>query len=547
MIHALPFGNPGGFGEGKRSDEHYYAQGMKRSQYGVSTGYGMSVTKDSDSLPGLANIKFFADVNGKQYAQGDNGDIYAEANNGAADFALVRDPTHTSNGAGLIGDQKGRLLYFGNTDIGMYNGSWTDAWKTGLFSWSHQPDLYEDLVVFGNGPQVGVLYSDDSINTAVLTLPSSMFVSCLKAGKHGILVGANIGSVGYLILWNPNAADRAAAPWIPLSGQVQSIERTDDGWVVVTQKQILWTNGYSTEQMFPLVDDPLGFAQYTVAAQGTLRINDKLFILNQASGYLRLKGGVYILDLKTKLFEFVPLSTMNVVSVTPLAIAASKFSSQNIVVGYRDDNFAKNYIATLGVNAGTRAVFISEPVADGPGTKAAEAVILNLMPNLQNRGKAAMTFSVSVKLYTFDRPLWGIHIANATAAAADLIRVDGTSSSMFRAQVGDEITILEGANAGQIRHIASIANEGLSNETWTLDSALAGATVSGVDIQVEPYRLIEKKTFANVTEIPELYFNAKNRPRGKRFLIKIVIESLANVQLELQPSTFVYDDLGPTT
>jgi hypothetical protein len=384
------------------------------------------------------------------------------------------------------------------------------------------------------------------MNDAAFGLPTSFDVTCIRSGKNGILIGANLGYSGYLILWNP-LYDRSAAPWIPVSGKVQSIERTDDGWIVVTQKAIIWTNGYSTQQLASLLDDPFGFAMYTVAPQGTLRINDKLFILNQNSGYLRLKAGIYVFDLTTNTFEFLPVSTQNTWSVTPLTIFASKTSTQNIVVGYQDAELSKNYVGSIRVDSGTHATFISEPVAAGPGDKASEAAILSLMPSLESRGKGAMNFDVALKIYDFERPLWGWHATNALAASAITLRVNGTSTSAFRAQVGDEVTILEGANAGQVRHITSIANEGASNETWMMDEAFSNATASGIDMQVEPWKLIEKKSFQDETQIPELYFNDTEKHRGKRFMLKTVIENLSNVQLELQPSTFIYDDLGPTT
>jgi len=38
----------------------------------------------------------------------------------------------------------------------------------------------------------------------------------------------------------------------------------------------------------------------------------------------------------------------------------------------------------------------------------------------------------------------------------------------------------------------------------------------------------------------------KNQYRGKKFLLKVVIDS-ANVQMELHDGLFVYNDLGTTT
>lgn len=545
MIRSIPFGNAAGFGEGKRQDEHYYSQNMQSAPDGLTTGYLMTVLDDSTSISGLANVKYFADRVGTMYAVDSAGKIYAEATPGVGNFgAAIRNPGGT--GRGLIGDQKGRLLYFQNTQIGKLEGAstFTDNWKTGLEDTEHHADTYEDLVVFTNGNKIGVIYSDDSDALDAFELPSSFTTACVRGGSLGVLIGANLGYSGYVILWNP-IYDRSAAPWIPLSGQVQSIERTDGGWIVTTTKGILWTNGYSTRPLFPLLDDPLGALQYTVAPQGTLLVNNKLFMLNQTARNTRRKAGVYIFDLETNLFAFAPVSTNNTNSVTPLAIAVSKTSSQNILIGYEDTKTGAKYISSISDGSGTRGMFISEPIGQGTTEMAAEAIILNVGPYLGRRNSALFTFDVSVKLYDFKRAIWGIESTTALAGAANLLRVNGSTPNVD-AQVGDEVTVLEGPNAGEVRQIASIASEGTANEEWTMDRAFSNATASNVQLQVEPYQLIERKTFENESEIPELYFNCTEKQRGKKFALKVLIENSSH-KLTLHPSTFIYDDLGHTT
>jgi hypothetical protein len=544
MIHELLFGNSGGFGEGKRQNEHYYSQGLQRSQFGMSTGYGITAVRTSDDISGLAEVKYFAEKAGKLYAQDANGKVYRETNNGTLDFGSAHySPTVASSGRGMIRDQKDRLLAFANTTVSKFESAWLESWQTGLTDADHFPDLFEDKVIFANGNKVGAINADDSITLDAFELPSSFTVVVAKAGSNGVLVGANLGYSGYLMLWDPNFADRAKAPWIPLSGTVQSIERATDGWIVVTQKEVLWTNGYSTHHLAPLFDDPLGYTAFTVYPQGLLRVNEKLFILNAASGYQRMKPGVLVFDLSTRLFDFIPLSTLNTASATPRAIYATKSTTQTVAVAFADSATGKNYIGSLGVTTGNRAMLISEPVGNGVSEKVSEAVILNITPSPTLRGKGTFSFDASVKIADLQRPIWGIHITNADSASAITLRVDGTSSSFFKAEVGDEVTILEGPNAGQVRHIASIANTGLSNETWTLDAALSAITVAGTDIQVEPYKLLTKKSLTNLTEVPPLFFPDKQKHRGKLFLIKILLENITNVQFDLHPSKFVYDDL----
>jgi hypothetical protein len=548
MSKSYPFGNRLGFGNGTHRGEYFFSQGMQRSLFGLMTGYNVVKLKDSTDLSGMGNVKWFADANGVQFAVDDTGRIFKEATPGAGDFAQERNPGAGYEGQGLIGDQKGRLLYFGATVVGMRatDGTYTDSWKTGLTDYQHPADTYEGMTVFGNKNTLGIIDSSDVLNLNVFDVPSSVNIDCVVTGKNGVLVGANLGSRGVLMLTNLQT-NRSIAPWIWTNGKVQSIARTDNGWIVVTQKGILWTNGYSSKPLFSVIDDLIGFANYTVAAQGSLVINQKLVVLNQGNGFARLRCGVYIFDLQTELFEFVPVSTQNVASAVPLAIYAAKASTtQEIFVGYRDTFLSKNYIGSLVLSGGQIAHHYTEILASSATEKSAVGIVLNLglgtvLSSVQN-----LTANIAVKLYNFRRPLWGVNVTNAQLVDLNKIQVNGTNAALTRPAIGDEVTFLEGVNAGLTRHVTNIANSGALNETWTLNAALPSAVETSVRMSIQPFVLIERKTLTSPAQLPELHFNAKDKCRGKKFLVKVVIDS-SNAQLEMHESEFLLDDLGYTT
>lgn len=400
------------------------------------------------------------------------------------------------------------------------------------------------MVLFGNKTSVGLIDSGDVMNLTAFTVPSSMTIECLKSGKNGILIGANLGNRGVLMLWNTQT-DRSIAPWIWLNGKVQSIERTDTGWIVVTQKEILLTTGYSTRKLFPVIDDPLGYSNYNVARNGVVVVNNKALILNQGNGYSRLRCGVYVFDLSTTLFEFVPVSTQNTVSAAPLAAYAAKTSTQEVFIGYHDNFLNKNYIGSFVVSGGTMAHYYTEILADSAEEKSTEAVVLNMGLGAVLSTVQDISATIAVKLFNFKRALWGVNITNAIGTTTTL-RIDGTLTSLARASAGDEVTILEGLNAGLSRHVTNITNPGASNETWTLDAPLPNATETSVHLSVQPLVLIERKTITSVSQLPELYFNAKDKCAGKKFLVKVVIES-ASAQLELHRSDLLVKPLGYKT
>lgn len=549
----ISFGFPRvfGFADGRHSrgrypSEYYFSQGMQKGLWGLMTGYNVVKLKDSTDLSGLGNPTGFADALGYVYAIDDGGKVWKETTPGAGDFATEHTVSgSTSTGQGIIGDQKGRILAFAATTISKLDGSWADSWKTGLIDYAHPADTYEDMVLFGNKTSVGLLDSADVMNLAAYTLPPSMTIECLKSGKNGILIGANLGNRGCLQLWNTQT-DRSIAPWIWLNGKVQSIERTDVGWIVVTQKEILLTTGYSTRKLFPILDDPLGYSAWTVARNGVAVVNNKAFILNQGNGYGRVRCGVYIFDLATTLFEFVPVSTQNTASVIPQAVYAAKTTTQEVFLGYRDSFLTKNYIGSLVVAGGTMAHYYTEILADSSEEKSTEAVILNMglatiLSTVQN-----LSASIAVKLYNFRRPLWGVNFTNAQIAGhPEQVRVNGANASLTRASIGDEVTVLEGVNAGYSRHVTAIANAGSATETWTLDAAFPNETEASVHLSVQPFVLIERKTITSPAQLPDLYFDTKNKCAGKKFLVKVVFESL-NAQLELHRSDLLVNPIGYT-
>ncbi len=563
MIKILPFGSFLGFSDTPRPGSSFYTQGLTQSFLGAANLYSIVKKISSDDVSSMGNVKTFASANGVLYAQDDAGHVLAEGTPGAYDFSIVRNPG--GNGAGLIGDQKGRLLYAQNTQIGMYNGSaWTDNWKTGFTAGQHPMDTYEDGVYIGNVTSLALIASDDSVNLNAFTLPSGFSLDAVRSGPNGLLMGANFGYQGAIILWD-GTTDRAKAPWKWTKGKIVAIERYGQNWIVQTQREFLLTNGYSVKRLFGVFDDPMSFKGYetvNVLTQRILLINDTLVILNpsrntqQSYEFGRMKPGLYLFHIPSRTFDYIPVHTGNTASLQMNAVFADVNYTNRVLVSYRDTKLAKNYISTLANTGASSAIHVSEVlgmgrphyqrVYFGPTEKVPEAVILNLSVLDAATDPQTLTFNCALKIYDFKRPLWGRQITNAAASAGNKIRVDGTDATYTKAHVGDEVTVLEGANAGLIAHISSIANAGTNTETWTLDTTFANNTENNINLNVQPFQLIEKKAFSTLSSLKDIYFNIEGKKgiRGKQFLAKIVLDGMSNVQLQLQTSYFIFDDLG---
>jgi hypothetical protein len=566
-LRILPFGALQGFSDLGIAGTSYYSQGMSPSLFGGATLYSIVNKIDSSTVSTMGNIKCYAlGPGGFTYAQDTAGHILKEATPGAYDFTIVHSPG--GNGAGLFGDQYGNLLYAcgtTNNQLGLYDGSsWNDTYQS-LISWQHPMSAYEDLRVIGNKNAVACIFSDATWNNAAFTLPSFMTIDAISGGPTGILMGANYGNRGAIILWDGNSP-RSKYPWKWTNGTILSIAPFGENWIVETQREVLITNGVTVKQLFHVFDDPLSMRSFSVGndadlTQRMLVINDTLIfaVPRQISGptsyeYGKMKPGLYLYSLSHHAWNYLPVATGNTITADVYSIF-SDAARNRILIGYQDATTAVNYIATISNAPATRAMWVSEPlgigrvhyqrVFFGPTDKVAEAVVLNLGILNSITDPATNTFNVALKLYDFKRQLWGKQMTNASITGNNKLQVDGTSSSYSKAQAGDEVTVLNGTNAGQIAHIASIANAGTNTETWTLDTTLTNQTANNISLNVQPFKLVEKKTFTNLSQLKRIFFSVKDSNRASQFLVKVVLDGLGtNLQLELQTSYFVFDDLG---
>jgi hypothetical protein len=560
MIRVFPFAATQGFSDKNIPGTSYYSQNFIPSLYGAATQYSILNKRTSVQVSGMGNIKYFANANGVMYAQDDAGQILKEQTPGAYDFTIARSPG--GNGAGLLGDQFGNLLYAQNTTLGLYDGTtWTDNLQN-LIAGQHPMDTFEDLRVIANVSSVAVLFSDGTWNPTAFSIPSKMSIAALRSGPTGILIGANFGYQGALILWDGNAT-RSKTTWKWTKGKIIAIDKFGENWIVKTQRETLVTNGYTIKPLFSILNDPLSFNAYetSLTPQQLLVINDDLIfpITSRSSGPLnyefgKIKPGVYLYSLSRHAWSYLPLPTGNSINVDINAVFPD-VNNNRIFLSYRDNKLTNNYIAAITNTPPTSALWISEEIGIGrphyqrtffgPTDKVAEAVIINLGLLNSITDPATTTFNIALKLYDFKRQLWGAQVTTAQLGANNQIRVDGTNTAYSTARVGDEVTILNGLNAGSVAHITSIANGGTNTETWTLDTTFANPTENNVYLNVQPFVLVQKKVFTSLSSLKNIYFDVRNDIKAKQFLAKVVIDNIgANLALELQTSYFVFDDIG---
>jgi hypothetical protein len=411
-----------------------------------------------------------------------------------------------------------------------------------------QMDTYEDWVVIPNNNKFALLnITDDSFNDTGINFPEGFKAFAARSGRNGILLGLNFNNRGVVALWDAQA-DRSLAPWIWFNANVKCIipVQTTGAWIVITSRGIYNTNGYAIETIIEGAPDDAANASSILAnlkPQGADIIGKYLaFWGTQNANFNRNKDGLYLLNLETKTFEFAPVANGCLRGVAGSAI----FFDNNFKthLSYSTETPSQKFVGSLLNSKPTSAYFISERLGNqSPNKKEAEGVKVNMGINSRVIESAPdITFTLTAKLFNFKRPLWGYAQTNNASAAKNTLKIDGTIFS--GAQVGDEVTIAEGINAGQISHITSIANPGLSNEVWTLDSELPELTEDEIFLSVQPFKLIKVQEISDLEELRDLYFDIKNSLTGKRFLVKFVLDNLVGVTPEFQDGYFIYDDKG---
>ena len=560
MLRVVPFGASDGFSDLPVAGTHFYSQGFVPSLLGMGTMYSIVDKANSTTYSALGQVRHQAVLNNYLYLQDNSGQIWKESTPNGYNITNVRSPG--GFGSGMMADQYGNLFYScgsSNNQLGKFDGAstWNDSFQS-LDGGNHPMTWYEDLILIANNNKVACIFSDGTYSDNAFTLPSNMTIAAIKAGPTGILIGANLANQGAIILWDGNSL-RSRVPWKWTSGQILSIATYGENWVVKTQRGTFVTNGTTVSELFGVFDDLLSFNNYDntyVLPQQMLLVNDMLvFAITTTTAntkqFGKMKPGIYLYMIARKAWAYIPVPTGETYNLYVFSVFLDS-SSNRLTIGYTAGGV--NHVAALVPQPPTKAMFVSEVLGHGrikyqrvffgPTDKTVEAVVLNLSILNSITAAPTLSFNVSLKIYNFKRQLWGHITTSNTSTAYNQLVVDATASGAYDAQVGDEVTILEGNNAGFIAHITAITNDGTSTETWTLDTAATNYTAYGLSVQVQPFVLVKKQTFTSITELTNIFFSV-NSIKGKQFLIKFVFDGIAtNLGLELLTSYWVFNDLG---
>lgn len=431
--------------------------------------------------------------------------------------------------------------------------SWTEQWKDFGANFlvnsegnsAYTPtETYEDTVLFGRGSNITSLNTlTDTVTTdasPAFNMPEGFDCLAIHKGSNGILIASNFQRKGVLILWD-NYSDRSIAPWINLGDRIISVCKYNGGWIVITTREIVYTNGYSVTPLIDsFLDSSVSIYASNLHTQTSFVIENDLYCTLGFSYYSgKRRAGVYKINLTSKLAHYLPRADMN------------QYDEKTTALFYGGGNGSgRVYIGTVNSwdavtydTQPTVATFITSPVGKGENWKYAEALKVNLgISNTHYDRENTFSFKIIAKIAPMTKQI--TNYGALKVAMTDLNKITVNESTYYSPEVGEEVEFVAGTNAGYCRKIVSKTGGGTATAVWTLDRDLPTLDTNTSNIFfVYPFRQIAVKTYTDISEMPEVYFNIKNKVKGKKFLIKIDLEGMT-VPVELRTMLFMYDDLG---
>lgn len=403
-------------------------------------------------------------------------------------------------------------------------------------------DSYEDTILIGRGNNVVSLnIVTDTITTdasPAFNLPTGFDILAIHKGANGVLIGSNFKRKGVVLLWD-NFSDRSIAPWIDLPDRLISMCKYNGGWILITSREIFYTDGYTLTSLTKFfLDTNKTVFTATVIPQTSFVTEGQLYFIGGYTASGKRRAGLYTMDIKTKLLEFYPRANLDQYNDKIKSIFYDAGNGNGIL--FAGTTTGIDYL--LNDTEPPVATYITSPIGKGENYKHAHSLKVNLGISPQNSDKQSpFTFTIVAKIAGTEKQMFNVGVVKTTMANTTHVVVN--ESTYHVASVGDEIEFLDGESAGYSRNILSITGSGTATATYTLDRAVPVAVSANYHFFITSFKLIKAKTYTNVSEIPEIYFDIKNKIKSKKFLVKFDIEG-ANVPIEIRPFLFVYEDLG---
>ena len=460
-------------------------------------------------------------------------------------WSEVHDNVNAWGGLGLFGDsqvdnfvEKGYLYYAANGWAGRYDANastWTDAWQS--FAVSNNAELcpinkFLKFVCFGNQRYLAVWdQGAGSWNPTRITLPLGYKIKWIQPLTDYLVISAYHGAYGSaLFFWDGYSQTYNRVLQLPSVMSPAGVVDKNRLYVITSDGWISLFDGAGLVKLNRFPDMELGDIQLSINPDAVKVFQGVILIGLRAHGFNMDKryyaGGVWCFNPATRALYFkhtmshggiTNISGWGVITIGSIFLQSGGNAFR---VAWYKGGGSDAYLIDVNFDVGSfrpynwNAIYVSPLLDDEPyRRKRFVQTILNFWKPLINTSFAryVLKYNTTEKYQKYS--------AFATGGGNNFFTV---SFGIGNFEVGDEVTVVAGNGAGQVRHILSI-NTGTN--TITVDEGLfASANYDNTSyILVTPFKkigVIKGSDYpAAINKL--LRFNA----RSKKIQIKVEIWS----------------------
>ncbi len=455
--------------------QFWFSNGLEFDMYPPYLKVASKFFKETDSviLPALDEPSYMCYFNNRYYTVNhNNGKIFE---NTFSSWVEVHDSVNIWGGSGMYADND-YMYYAGSTWIGRFDKTtWIDNWQplTVNTAFDDVPiTKFLKFICFGNKQYMAAWdTAASSWNATRLTLPTGYVIVWMEPLTDYLVISANHPTFGSaLFFWDGYSQTYNRVLQLT---QTQSLAGVVDKNVLYFLTRDGWMcrfNGIGIEKLnrFPDMD----YQDYINLKAGCMKVYQGLIYIAKGSNTFDITRrnqfcGIWCYNPATNALYFKHrLSNGAVNHVTPGVSVVYGLYVDNITIRvmYSDGNKS---IIDINHDTGTfrpydfGAYWISPLLDDEPYLrKRFKQMILNFFKPIPNSSFSRF----EVKYNTTEQMIREVKVA--TGGGSDYFTLSSVSSAF---EVGDEVMILAGPAAGQIRHIKSID---LAMKTIYLDETL---------------------------------------------------------------------------
>jgi len=360
--------------------------------------------------------------------------------------------------------------------------------------------------------------SDFSDSVPLLDLPSEYTIKCFSSLLMGegekVLIGANIGDKGVIIVWDgfSESYDRI----IELPSNVFCMKKGYIG----TDEDVYITNGYEAKLLvrFPDGEENIGSPKIFYVKDLDVKGND-LFISTYPNYFNRDTLNFWRLDLRdNSLYPIVPYGYYGYQGQAGAIYYSPELSKVLMCSNYSGDAIgAIDYLQTDPRERGSLVQAVYEP---NTGKKLRlQRVKLNLTLDASRETNDDLSFDIIVRYYDFRKP-FSNHATNTDVPSSTTQFISSAALS-----VGDRVEFISRLNSTYADICYAPRNVSSFNTTTsqvTLDEALPTAiTEANRNFIYSPLKKIKKIEVRDKISLEDLDFAVADLPIFKRCMIEV--------------------------